>query len=94
MTEMIPSLPLVLFEYLNMLVALFAIGLAIKWQKMEFVAGLFFLLLYTLIDAIELSLSAIFEVSLINASQYGFVLLALLAFILSMRPGGVIQRPS
>ena len=93
MTEMIPSLALVLFEYLNVLVALFAIGLAVKWQKMELFAGLFFLLLYTVIDAIELSLSAIFEVSLINASQYGFVLLALVAFILGMRPAGTITRP-
>jgi len=92
MTDMIPSLAMVLFEYLNVLVALFAVGLAVKWQKMEFFAGLFFLLLYTIIDAIEVSLSALFDVSMINASQYGFILLALAAFILSMRPAGILAR--
>jgi hypothetical protein len=81
-----------LFEYLNVLVAIFAVALAIKWQKMEFVPGLFFLLLYTVMDAIELSLAAIFDVSVINASQFGFVLLALACFILGMRPAEPIVR--
>jgi hypothetical protein len=91
MSELI-SLALMLFEYLNVLVALGAVALAIKWQKMEFVPGLFFLLLYTIIDAIELSLDAIFDVSLINASQFGFILLALACFILGMRPAEPIVQ--
>ena len=94
MPELIPSLALVLFEYFNVLVALGAVSLAIKWQKTEFYAGLFFLLLYTVIDAIELSLAALFDISMINASQYGFILLALAGFIVGMRPAGPITRPA
>jgi hypothetical protein len=86
------SLALMLFEYLNVLVAIGAVALAIKWQKMEFVPGLFFLLLYTIMDAIELSLDALFDVSIINASQFGFILLALAFFIIGMRPAVPIVR--
>jgi ABC-type multidrug transport system permease subunit len=89
---MILPLALAIFEYVNVLVALFAVALAIKWQKTEFLAGLFLLLLYTIIDAIELSLAAIFDVNMINASQFGFILLALVAFIIGMRPAGTITR--
>lgn len=89
----IPDIALILFEYLNVLVAFCAIVLAVQWKKTEFFAGLFFLLLYTIIDAVELSLAAVFDVSMINASQFGFVMLALIGFILGMRPLKGIQRP-
>jgi hypothetical protein len=88
----IPALALVLFEYLNVLVAFCAVVLAVQWKKNEFFAGLFFLLLYTIIDAIELSLAAIFDVTMIDASQFGFVLLAIVGFILGMRPVAGIGR--
>jgi ABC-type multidrug transport system permease subunit len=90
----IPDLALILFEYVNVLVAFCAMVLAVQWKKTGFFAGLFFLLLYTIIDAIELSLSAIFHVSLINAAQFGFILLALIGFILGMRPVNGIQKTS
>lgn len=91
---MVLPLALALFEYVNVLVALFAVFLAIKWQKTEFIAGLLLLLLYTVIDAIELTLSAILDVNLINASQFGFILLALVAFIAGMRPAEPIMKPA
>ena len=94
MSDMVLPLALALFEYVNVLVALFAVSLAIKWQKTEFFAGLLLLLLYTIIDAIELSLSAIFDVSLINASQFGFILLALVGFIVGMRPAELVTKPA
>lgn len=94
MSLTIPALALMLFEYLNVLVAFAALVLAVQWKKNEFFAGLFFLLLYTIMDAIELSLSALFDVSMINASQFGFVLLALIGFILGMRPQAGIQQPA
>ena len=77
-----------------MLVAFGALVLAVQWKKSEFFAGLFFLLLYTIINALELSLSAVFHVSLINTAQYGFILLALIGFILGMRPALVIRKPA
>ncbi len=53
---------------------------------------LFFLLLYTLIDAVELSLAALFDVSMINASQFGFILLSIIGFILGMRPAAMMRK--
>ncbi|MFA4876646.1 MAG: hypothetical protein WC586_04480 [Methanoregula sp.] len=94
MASAVLDLVVLLFEYLNVIVALMALGFAIKWKKMEFFAGLFFLLLYTGLDAIELSLITIFDVSMINASQFGFILLAIIGFILGMRPTGTITKPS
>ncbi len=89
----IPDIALILFEFLNVLVAFGAIVLAVQWKKNEYFAGLFFLLLYTIINALELSLSAVFHVSLINAAQFGFILLALIGFIVGMRPVQVIRLP-
>ena len=94
MVVTIPDIALILFEFLNVLVAFSALILAAQWKKSEFFAGLFFLLLYTIINALELSLSAVFHVSLINAAQFGFILLALIGFILGMRPALVIQKPA
>ena len=92
MTESLGALALVLFEYINVLVAFAAVVLAVQWKKNEFFFGLFFLLLYTILDAIELTLVALFDVSLINASQFGFVLLALIGFIIGMRPAAPVRR--
>lgn len=88
----IPELALVLFEYLNVLVAFCAIVLAVQWKKNEFFFGLIFLLLYTIIDAVELTLAALFDVSMINASQFGFILLALIGFILGMRSAAIMSK--
>lgn len=88
----IPELALVLFEYLNVLVAFCAIVLAVQWKRTEFFFWLFFLLLYTLIDAVELSLAALFDVSMINASQFGFILLSIIGFILGMRPAAMMRK--
>jgi len=44
---------IVIYEYLKIIVAFAAVVLAIKWKKNEFLAGLFFLLLYTIFDAMD-----------------------------------------
>ena len=92
MFTMILPLALALLEYVNVLVALCALALAVKWQRMDFFPGLFFLLLYTIIDAIELTLAVLFDVTMINASQFGFILLALAGFILGMRPADHFRK--
>ena len=89
----IPDLALVLFGYLNVLAAYCAIILAVSWKKPAFFAGLFFLLLYTIIDTIELTLMTLPDVTIINASQFGFVLLALIGFIPGMQPAAVSKNP-
>jgi hypothetical protein len=73
-----------LYEYLKIIVAVIAVVLAITWKKTEFLPGLFFLLLYTLFDAMTIFLSAIMQKSVIDISQFGFIMLALLSFIIGM----------
>ncbi|WP_321507262.1 hypothetical protein [uncultured Methanoregula sp.] len=94
MAAAVLDLAVLLFEYLNVLVAFIALVLAAKWNKTEFFAGLFFLLIYTVLDAIELSLITVFDVSMVNASQFGFILLAIIAFILAMRPASLVKKPA
>jgi ABC-type multidrug transport system permease subunit len=77
---------IVLYEYIIILVACTAVVLAIHWKKNEFLAGLFFLLLYTILDAVTIVFSTILQKSVIDASQFGFILLALISFIIGMRP--------
>lgn len=73
-----------LYEYLKILVACAAVVLAVLWKKNEFLPGLFFLLLYTLFDAMNIFLSTILQKSFLDVSQFGFILLALLSFIVGM----------
>jgi hypothetical protein len=87
------DLVVLIFETISVIVAVSAVMLAIKWNKTEFLAGLFFLLLWTVLNALDITLSTIFDIQLINASQFGFVLLALISFILGMRPATVIKAP-
>ncbi len=73
-----------LYEIIKIAVACIAVVLAIKWKKTEFLAGLLFLLLYTILDAMNIFFSTILQKSYIDASQFGFILLALISFILGM----------
>jgi hypothetical protein len=73
-----------MYEYVKILVAVIAVVLAILWKKNEFLAGLFFLLLYTVLDAMNIVFTAILEKPFIDASQFGFILLALVSFIIGM----------
>ena len=68
--------------------------LAIKWKKTEFLAGLFFLLLYTILDAMNIFFADILQKPFVDASQFGFIMLALISFIIGMWitrqcPGGL-----
>jgi hypothetical protein len=73
-----------LYEYVKVIVAIIAVVLAVRWKKTEFLAGLFFLLLYTIFDAMNLFLADILEKPFIDVSQFGFILLAIVFFIIGM----------
>ena len=73
-----------LYEIIKIVVACIAVVLAILWKRNEFLAGLIFLFLYTILDAINIFLSTILQQSFIDASQFGFILLALISFIIGM----------
>ena len=84
MPPLIVDVGIFLYEYLKIIVAVIAVALAIKWKKTEFLAGLFFLLLYTIFDAMTIFLSTILEKPFIDVSQFGFILLALIFLIIGM----------
>ncbi len=73
-----------LYEIIKIVVACIAVVLAILWKRNEFLACLIFLFLYTILDAINIFLSTILQQSFIDASQFGFLLLALISFIIGM----------
>jgi hypothetical protein len=75
---------ILLYEYLKIIVAFIAVALAITWKKTEFLAGLFFLLLYTIFDAMNILFSTILQKSFLDVSQFGFIMLALIFFIIGM----------
>ena len=83
-----------LFGYIRLLVAFIAVVLAVKWKRNDFLAGLFFLLLWSFLDVVYITLSAVTDQNLLNASQFGFILLALVSFILGMRPATTLEIPA
>jgi hypothetical protein len=83
----------VFYEYLRVIVAFIAVVLAVKWKRNEFLAGLFFLFLWSFLDAVYVTFSTLLDESFINVSQFGFIMLALVCFILGMRPATSIEAP-
>lgn len=66
--------------------ALIAVFLAVKWNKYEFLPGLSFLLLYAIIEVIDLFFITIVNSMFIDVAQFGFILIAILFFIVGMHP--------
>lgn len=91
MASLVVDLGVFLFEYLRVIVAFAAVILAVKWKRNEFLAGLFFLLLWSVLDAVYVTLSTVMDESFINVSQFGFILLALVSFIIGMRPAKAMK---
>jgi hypothetical protein len=86
--EMIPALiesGMILYGILQIFVAFIAVVLAVKWKKFEFLAGLFFLLLFAIVNVIDLFF-AIMHGVFIDVAQFGFILLAIIFFIIGMHP--------
>ena len=63
-----------------------AVFLAWKWNKNEFLPGLFFLFLYAFVEVIDLFFFTILEGMFIDVAQFGFILLAIIFFIVGMHP--------
>lgn len=84
---MIPAVfeyEILLFEIIQVIVAFIAVVLALKWKKSEFVAGLSFLLIYTILDLIDVFFFTITEGVYLDVAQFGFILLSILFFIIGM----------
>jgi cellulose synthase/poly-beta-1,6-N-acetylglucosamine synthase-like glycosyltransferase len=85
--EMIPEIfewEIILYEIIQVSVAFIAVVLALKWKKSEFLAGLFFLLIYAIIDMVDVFFSTITQVAFLNVASFGFILLSIIFFIIGM----------
>jgi len=85
---------IVLYELVQVLVAFIAIVLAVKWKKYEFLAGLSFLALYAIIEMIDVFLFTMVHVVYLDIAQFGFILLAIIFFILGMHPSWSLKPVS
>lgn len=86
---MIPTLlayGIILYGIIQLIVAIIAVILAVKWNKYEFLVGLSFLLLYAIANMIDVFLFTIVHGVYLDVAQFGFILLAIIFFILGMQP--------
>jgi hypothetical protein len=77
---------IMLYELVQLLVAFIALVLAVKWKKYEFLIGLSFLGLYAIVETIDVFLFTIEHVMFLDIAQFGFILLAIIFFIVGMHP--------
>ena len=77
---------ILLYEAIQVIVAFIALVLARKWHKSEFLGGLSFLFIYTILDLVDALYSVIMPGVFIEVAQFGFILLAIVFFIIGMHP--------
>jgi hypothetical protein len=80
---MIPTLlasGMIVYGIIQVIFAFIAVFLAVKWNKGEFLLGLCFLLLYAIIEVINLFFFTILNNIYIDVAQFGFILLAIISF--------------
>jgi hypothetical protein len=86
---MIPTLlasGIILYGIIQLIAALIAVVLAVKWHKFEFLPGLSFLLLYAIVNIIDVFFFTIVHGVFLDVAQFGFILGAIIFFILGMHP--------
>ncbi len=77
---------LVLYDYVQVLVAFAAVLLAIRWKKYEFLAGLACLFLYSVVEIVEVVFFTLLHSTYFDIARFGFILLAIVFFVLGMHP--------
>jgi hypothetical protein len=75
-----------IYGFFQVIIAFTAVVFSVKWKRFEFLAGLTFLLIYTIVDLIETFIFAIEFGMFFDVAQFGFILLALVFFIIGMHP--------
>jgi hypothetical protein len=86
---MLPALfesGMILYGIIQVMVACIAVILAVKWDKLEFLAGLICLLLYAIIEVATTFFFTINQGLYIDVAQFGFIMLAIVFFIIGMHP--------
>ncbi len=84
---MIPAVfvwEIIFYEIIQVLVAFVAVVLALKWNKIEFLAGLTFLFLYAILDMVDMFFFTITQGVNLDVARFGFILLAIIFFIIGM----------
>ena len=77
---------IILYEIIQMIAAFIAVFLAVRWNKYEFLPGLFFLLLYTIFSMTDVFFFTILHSVFLDIAQFGFILLTIIFFIIGMHP--------
>ena len=86
---MIPTLlasGIILYGFIQLIIALIAVLLSFKWKKYEFLVGLSFLLLYAIVNMVDVFLFTIVHGVFLDVAQFGFIVLAIIFFIIGMHP--------
>jgi hypothetical protein len=93
---MIPTIlasGMIVYDIIQIIIAIIAVYLAVKWNKNEFLTGLCFLLLYAVIEGIDLVFFTLVNSIYIDIAQFGFILLAIISFIIGMHPSLALKLP-
>ncbi|MFA5348740.1 MAG: hypothetical protein WC294_11440 [Methanoregula sp.] len=77
---------LVIYGFFQVTVAFTAVVLSVKWNKYEFLAGLSFLLIYAIVYLVDTFIFTIVYGVFLDIAQFGFILLAIVFFIIGMHP--------
>jgi hypothetical protein len=77
---------ILLYEIIQVTVAFIAVVLALRWGKPQFLAGLIFLLIYAVLEMVDIFLFSIAQGIYLDVAQFGFILLAIIFFIFGMSP--------
>jgi len=72
------------YDIVQVIVAFAAVLLAVRWEKSEFIPGLSMLFLYTVLEAADVFLFT--QGVPLDVAQFGFILLAIIFFIVGMHP--------
>jgi len=75
-----------IYGFFQVIIACTAVVLSVKWKKYEFLAGLTFLLIYAIVDLVETFVFTSEYGLFFDVAQFGFILLAIVFFIIGMHP--------
>jgi len=77
---------IILYTFFQVIVAFTAVVLSVKWRKFEFLAGLSFLLIYAVVNIFDVFYFTVVHGVYLDIAQFGFILLAIVFFIIGMHP--------
>lgn len=77
---------IIFYGFFQVLIAFIAVILAVEWKKFEFLAGLSFLLLYSVVELVDMFFFTIVHDVYLDVAQFGFILLAIIFFMIGMHP--------